>query len=593
MKSKPSLLQRLGPKPPSKSNNHNRNKSVSKQENSNQQLQRSPALSSSLKSKKVPKNVLKKAEEDAERFLSSLDLPVEDDDDDEEEEEEDFDDSSSIANEESAENKMIDDDEEEEEEDSENDDSGSIANEENAESRMVDDDEERDDQEQSDVGEDEEEDSKLEFSLEESEESEEQFDDSKQSPSQSSKYDNLVGKLPPELLEIVKADAPSFVKQISVLISKVKEAKDKLTPLLKSLDSDELKTSKGVSLLEVKLHSMLSYMANLSFFALMKIHGQPIEDHPSIDQLIELRVVLDKIKPLEGKLKYQIDKLVKIANDAENEDGDPVENLRKKFLVTDDDDVDKSTKKLTKDTSLGDPLQFRPNPMAFASNDADELQDGDGGLDNSGIYRPPRVAPVFLDDKKKPKEKGELSDRFKSRSQKSRIINDLRDVFDVRPEEVTAHGTGYSIRERKTNKKDEELDRITQMEEENYMRYTVTKERKKREKAVARSSGLSEIQNEISALEHDFASLRELDDAVAHDQANRFGHGVMAKRNKRFEEEFGDAGKNRKKPKYDHAGQLIADVSKIEGQKQKTAFDKERRRVMKPRHPRSKGNAQE
>jgi hypothetical protein len=306
--------------------------------------------------------------------------------------------------------------------------------------------------------------------------------------------------LPPELLEIVKADAPDFVKQLNVMISKIKEVKQKIVPILKSIESDQLQTSKGVSLLELKLHSMLSYITNLSFFALLKVHGQSAHDHPAIDSLIELRVILEKIKPLEGKLKYQIDKLVKIANDADNTT-DPVENLRKKYLVT-DDDVDKPASKkkaggsAEADSSLGDPLQFRPNPLAFANVQGDpDMDQDDGGLDNSGVYRPPRVAPMHFDET--PREKGKVNDKLKSRTQRSKIINDLQDVLDVRPEEMTAHGTGYSARERKSNRKDDELDRITKLEEETYTRYAMTKDRKKREKALARQSGLSDVQNEI------------------------------------------------------------------------------------------------
>ena len=46
---------------------------------------------------------------------------------------------------------------------------------------------------------------------------------------------------------------------------------------------------------------------------LAKTRGESINGAPFVDRLIELRVVLEKIHPLEKKLQYQIDKLVKIA----------------------------------------------------------------------------------------------------------------------------------------------------------------------------------------------------------------------------------------------------------------------------------------
>ncbi len=47
---------------------------------------------------------------------------------------------------------------------------------------------------------------------------------------------------------------------------------------------------------------------------LLKSSGKKVKDHPVVEQLVELRAALEKIKPIETKLKYQIDKLVRIAN---------------------------------------------------------------------------------------------------------------------------------------------------------------------------------------------------------------------------------------------------------------------------------------
>jgi hypothetical protein len=88
------------------------------------------------------------------------------------------------------------------------------------------------------------------------------------------------------------------------------------------------------------------------------------------------------------------------------------------------------------------------------------------------------------------------------------------------------------------------------------------------------------------ALDTDFASLHELDQIVQEDNSLRYGSGVIGKRNRRLEEQFAGPGKNRKKPKHENAGELISAVSRSEATK-RTAYDKERRRVMKPRHKKS------
>ena len=45
----------------------------------------------------------------------------------------------------------------------------------------------------------------------------------------------------------------------------------------------------------------------------MKADGRSINRHPVVKHLVELRVYMEKMNPLEDKLKYQIDKLLRIA----------------------------------------------------------------------------------------------------------------------------------------------------------------------------------------------------------------------------------------------------------------------------------------
>ena len=46
---------------------------------------------------------------------------------------------------------------------------------------------------------------------------------------------------------------------------------------------------------------------------LHKSSGKSIADIESRNRMIEIRIVLEKIRPLDHKLKYQIDKLIKTA----------------------------------------------------------------------------------------------------------------------------------------------------------------------------------------------------------------------------------------------------------------------------------------
>ena len=81
---------------------------------------------------------------------------------------------------------------------------------------------------------------------------------------------------------------------------------------------------------QAKMHLILEYDINLAFLALLKAEGKPLLNHPvvglfigvslhflnpssflagSTERLIFLRSVIEKVRPLESKLKYQMDKV--------------------------------------------------------------------------------------------------------------------------------------------------------------------------------------------------------------------------------------------------------------------------------------------
>lgn len=46
------------------------------------------------------------------------------------------------------------------------------------------------------------------------------------------------------------------------------------------------------------------------------MEGERIRDDVCADRLVEIRTVVEKIKPLDQKLSYQVDKLLRTANDS-------------------------------------------------------------------------------------------------------------------------------------------------------------------------------------------------------------------------------------------------------------------------------------
>ncbi|KAK3258145.1 hypothetical protein CYMTET_32802, partial [Cymbomonas tetramitiformis] len=94
--------------------------------------------------------------------------------------------------------------------------------------------------------------------------------------------------------------------------------------------------------------------------------GRPVKDHPVMKRLVELRTYLEKARPIDKKLQYQMDKLVQLA-----ESGTPAGGL----------------------AAAGDALNFRPNPDALV----DRSSAGEDGHGADGMYRPPKIAPAAMD----------------------------------------------------------------------------------------------------------------------------------------------------------------------------------------------------
>ncbi|KAK1343177.1 hypothetical protein QTO34_015953 [Cnephaeus nilssonii] len=77
----------------------------------------------------------------------------------------------------------------------------------------------------------------------------------------------------------------------------------------------------GLSLLEVKDQLLLMYLMDLSHLILDKASGG---DHAAVLRLVEIHTVLEKLRPLDQKLKYPIDKLVKTAVTGSLSENDPL-----------------------------------------------------------------------------------------------------------------------------------------------------------------------------------------------------------------------------------------------------------------------------
>ncbi|XP_071483301.1 neuroguidin-like [Diadema antillarum] len=272
----------------------------------------------------------------------------------------------------------------------------------------------------------------------------------------------------------------SLLKGLTEQISGVGKA---IKALLKRVEDGELSTRKGISFLDVKHHLLLSYLTDLSYIMLRKAKGERISGDPAVMRLAENRTVLEKMRPIDQKLTYQIDKLVKTAAT-----GVPAAN---------------------------DPLRFKPNPDNLASRLQDEdVSDTDGESDEEKTkkpkkYVPPKVAAMYYDGDESLKERRERQlEKAKKRALSSQMIRELRAEYYDGPEEVTESIGLHRLRE------DREAKEKREFEEENFMRLPVTKRDKQASRRLTTMSsldGLTKFDN-ISALDRDLDG--ELDEPV-------------------------------------------------------------------------------
>ncbi|KPI89120.1 hypothetical protein ABL78_1764 [Leptomonas seymouri] len=115
-----------------------------------------------------------------------------------------------------------------------------------------------------------------------------------------------------ERLAVLRKESPELLKLLDDLKTYMTEVKALAQPLHELLYERKLSaTDKNlVAFLETKVQLMLSYCMHVTFYLLLKVEGRKVEGHPVIDHLVEIRVYLEKMWPLEEKLQYSLNRLL-------------------------------------------------------------------------------------------------------------------------------------------------------------------------------------------------------------------------------------------------------------------------------------------
>ncbi|KAK6912269.1 Sas10/Utp3/C1D [Dillenia turbinata] len=264
--------------------------------------------------------------------------------------------------------------------------------------------------------------------------------------------------------ETVTKEAPQLVALLKEMEEGLEIVRSKVQALTTKVKENQLPTTDGISFLESKHLLLLSYCQLLVYYLLRKAKGFLIGGHPVVRSLVETRLFLEKSRPVEDKLQYQIQKLLRVAGSAMDK-ASPSENV-----------VEAKEKS-------EDLLKYRPNPDMLV-NKSSEISKSQEGVD---VYRPPKFAPTAMDeDKMSRKERNALRKEKQTlrQARQSAYIRELMDEFEGRPEEIRDFVGSES---REFTKYTEKMEERAHQEEELFTRAPLTRMEKKKEKHLKKS----------------------------------------------------------------------------------------------------------
>lgn len=118
-----------------------------------------------------------------------------------------------------------------------------------------------------------------------------------------------------EQMSVVMSDAPELVGLLAELREGLDELQNRIGPLLHKVKEGNLATKEGIHFFETKHMLLLCYCQSIVFYLIMKAEGRSVRDHPVIARLVEIRMLLEKLRPVEKKLHDQIDRLMSLVKE--------------------------------------------------------------------------------------------------------------------------------------------------------------------------------------------------------------------------------------------------------------------------------------
>ena len=305
----------------------------------------------------------------------------------------------------------------------------------------------------------------------------------------------------------------------------------------------------GLDFLQVKNGMMLSYLIDLTVLLRKRLKGKKQygsdDDDESdettkqcIERLMEMKAALEKMRPLEKRMRYQIDKLLALSTlgagtfAATGREEEKIVRSQKKSAASDDG----------ADLGESNPLAFKPDlqgmmgmfedvdekvrgellvssfcsirlanvltsPQQSSNEDDEDDSDAESDSDDefksskpnialekedpkpsSSVYQPPRLQSMpFQENEQKYEKEERLRRKERDRMQRSELAEVVRAQFTDAPEEEDIRGGAMLGKQREVSKRLAARDADVQEFEETHMiRLTMGKKEKKERKRVMR-----------------------------------------------------------------------------------------------------------
>ncbi|EGT32849.1 hypothetical protein CAEBREN_32597 [Caenorhabditis brenneri] len=306
---------------------------------------------------------------------------------------------------------------------------------------------------------------------------------------------------------MTESDQERFADLVTELENASDEAVKAISKVIDRLEGTK-EDKEGLSLLKLKNYEMTAYLGELTVLMSKMMKGESIASDPSVKRALKHRVYIEKMKPIEDKMKPQIEKLLSRSN-TENgsSNGSSKGNMKVRL---DNMDVD-----------------------GEEEEDDDEDNEEDKGSKEVKKYVAPRIRAVrYEEEDEAPNKKQE---KAKRRAMQSSLIMELKNQYSDAPEEI-----------REISEKKYQYDREREKyEEDNFTRIRQNKEQKRRSEQLGRAETLDDLLSFGDYMMRGEDG-RALTEGNKRKRAASSGAGANTKRHKKSQKERKKAAKGKK-----------------------------------------------